>query len=67
MKFLTVPDQLPALPAWAWIGVAVFIWGGVLIGERVQRVVSDKHARFFVLCCAFVGAVTALVSGLRAL
>ncbi len=67
MKFLTVPDQLPLLPAWAWIGVAVFIWGGVLIGERVQRVVSDKHARFFVLCCAFVGAVTALVSGLRAL
>ncbi|GAA1497425.1 sulfite exporter TauE/SafE family protein [Paeniglutamicibacter kerguelensis] len=67
MKFLTVPDQLPALPAWAWIAVAVFIWGGVLIGERVQRVVSDKHARFFVLCCAFVGAVTALVSGLRAL
>ncbi|MGL3806406.1 TSUP family transporter [Paeniglutamicibacter sp. R2-26] len=67
MKFLTVPDQLPLLPTWAWIGVAVFIWGGVLIGERVQRVVSDKHARFFVLCCAFVGAVTALVSGLRAL
>lgn len=67
MKFLTVPDQLPVLPAWAWIGVAVFIWAGVLIGERVQRVVSDKHARFFVLCFAFVGAVTALVSGLRAL
>ena len=67
MKLLTEPDQLPQLPAWAWIGVAVFIWGGVLIGEKVQRVVSDKHARFFVLCCAFVGAVTALVSGLRAL
>lgn len=67
MKFITTPDALPPLPAWAWIGVAVFIWAGVLIGEQVQRVVSDKHARFFVLCCAFFGAVTALVSGLRAL
>lgn len=67
MKFLTTPDQLPELPGWAWIGVAVFIWAGVLIGEQVQRVVSDKHARFFVLCFAFFGAVTALISGLLAL
>ena len=67
MKFITTPDQLPPMPLWAWIGVAVFIWAGVLIGEQVQRVVSDKHARFFVLCCAFFGAITALVSGLRAL
>ncbi|MCV9993054.1 sulfite exporter TauE/SafE family protein [Paeniglutamicibacter sp. ZC-3] len=67
MKFITTPDQLPPLPLWAWIGVAVFIWAGVLIGEQVQRVVSDRHARFFVLCFAFFGAITALVSGLRAL
>lgn len=67
MKFLTVPEHLPMLPAWAWIGVAIFIWGGVLIGEQVQRVVTDKHARFFVLCVAFAGAMTALVSGLSAL
>ncbi|MBV1779039.1 sulfite exporter TauE/SafE family protein [Paeniglutamicibacter sp. ABSL32-1] len=67
MKFVTTPDALPPLPVWAWIGVAVFIWAGVLIGEQVQRVVSDRHARFFVLCCAFFGAITALVSGLRAL
>ncbi|PQZ91599.1 sulfite transporter TauE/SafE [Arthrobacter sp. MYb227] len=67
MKFLTTADQLPHMPNWAWIGVAVFIWVGVLIGEQVQRVVSDKHARIFVLCFAFFGAITALVSGLRAL
>ncbi|ASN40334.1 sulfite exporter TauE/SafE family protein [Paeniglutamicibacter terrestris] len=67
MKFITTPAALPAMPPWAWIGVAVFIWVGVFIGERVQRVVSDKHARFFVLCIAFLGAITALISGLRAL
>lgn len=67
MKFITTPDELPPLPLWAWISVAVFIWAGVLIGEQVQRVVTDRHARFFVLCFAFFGAVTALVSGLRAL
>ncbi|QXQ10983.1 sulfite exporter TauE/SafE family protein [Paeniglutamicibacter sp. Y32M11] len=67
MKFITTPAALPVMPLWAWIGVAVFIWVGVFIGERVQRVVSDKHARFFVLCIAFLGAITALISGLRAL
>lgn len=67
VKSVAAPGQLPQLPLWAWLGIVACIWGGVLIGERVQRRVHDAHARFFVLCVAFIGALTALFNGLAGL
>lgn len=67
VKTSVAPAQLPELPVWAWVGIVICIWGGVLIGERVQRKVKDAHARFFVLVVALIGSVTALVNGLAGL
>ncbi|GAA3702220.1 TSUP family transporter [Zhihengliuella alba] len=63
-KLAVDPSQAPALDWWMWGLIVVAIIAGILGGERLQRHVSDRSARIFVITIAFAGAIMALVEGL---
>ncbi|MEE1619833.1 sulfite exporter TauE/SafE family protein [Zafaria sp. Z1313] len=64
VKLATHPEQLPLLDWWAWGLITGAIILGILGGERLQRHVSDRSARLFVVVVAFAGALSALAKGL---
>jgi len=63
-KLIADPSQMPAVGPWAWALIVVAIVVGIFGGEALQRHVKDRHARVFVICIAFLGAIAALVKGL---
>jgi len=63
-KLILDPTQAPEIGWWVWAAITVAIVAGIFGGEWVQRYVSDRSARLFVLFVAFVGAFTALGKGL---
>ncbi len=58
-------DEIPVFPWWFWAGCLVVIllglWAGSLIGGRVR----DASVRRLVVVLAFIGALLALVTGIR--
>lgn len=63
-KLIADPSQMPAVEPWAWALIVVAIVAGIFGGEVLQRHVRDRHARLFVICVAFLGAIAALAKGL---
>ncbi|WP_309080496.1 sulfite exporter TauE/SafE family protein [Zhihengliuella sp.] len=63
-KLIVDPSQAPLLDWWMWALIVVAIVIGIFGGERLQRHVSDRSARIFVITIAFIGAIMALVEGL---
>lgn len=65
MKWALDEGQLPSLPWWGWTGSAAAIFAGILAGQWVQRRVSETAISRAVVGLAFLGAVIALLTGLR--
>ncbi len=62
-KMLIDPTQAPALDAWMWAVIGGVIVMGIYAGERLARFIRDDHARFAVVVIAFLGAGTAIGTG----
>lgn len=65
MKWALDQGQLPGLPWWGWVGSTAAIFVGIYAGQWVQRRASERAIGRGVIGLAFLGAVAALVTGLR--
>ncbi|WP_028281006.1 sulfite exporter TauE/SafE family protein [Arthrobacter sp. H5] len=64
VKLLVDPSRMPPLDGWMWVVILPAIIGGIFAGEKLSRFIRDDHARIAVVVIAFLGAATALTSGL---
>ncbi|GAB3548009.1 TSUP family transporter [Arthrobacter tumbae] len=64
VKLLIDPGQVPPLETWMWVLIPISIILGIFAGERLSRYIHDRHARFAVIVIAFLGAATALITGI---
>ena len=56
---------VPGLPWWGWLGALVAMPLGIWIGRMIQNAVDAKVVSRFVVGLAVVGALLALVTGVR--
>ena len=54
----------PGLEAATWTAVIVALFGGLLLGDRLARRVTDGQARFAIIVVALGGATATVVKGL---
>lgn len=66
-KILIDPGSWPALDWWFWLGVALALVVGLMVGDALSSRVNPRQARVIVVILAYVGAVSAIVKGLFAL
>ncbi|GAB3050671.1 sulfite exporter TauE/SafE family protein [Sediminivirga luteola] len=63
-KLLFEADAWPQLPGPMWLGIALCIGAGQLIGERLARIVPVRVARILMITLAYAGGVAALIGGI---
>ncbi|SJN13114.1 membrane protein, putative [Leucobacter sp. 7(1)] len=63
-KLLLDPVALPHMDLWFWVLVFVSVIGGIVLGERLLRVVTPTQVRRFVILLAFAGAGASLIRGI---
>lgn len=63
-KLLLDPVALPRMEWWFWVLVFVSVIGGIVLGERLLRVVTPAQVRRFVILLAFAGATASLIRGI---
>jgi uncharacterized membrane protein YfcA len=64
---LAQPGSMPELAVGEWVAALVALGIGLLAGHRLHQVVPTRVASILVVTLGFVGAVTAVVSGVNAL
>lgn len=63
-KLLLDPVALPPTEWWFWAIVGVSVVAGIVLGERLLKVVTPTQVRRFVIILAFAGAAASLVRGI---
>ncbi len=63
-KLLLSPEGLPPTEWWYWAIILIALLGGIVLGERLLRVVTAHQVRKIVIVLAFAGATASLVHGL---
>lgn len=55
---------IPEADVWLWLGVALALSGGAIVGERAARHIAARTARALVLILASAGSIAVIVRGL---
>lgn len=63
-KLFLDPVALPPTEWWFWVVVFVSVIAGIVLGERLLKVVTPAQVRRFVILLAFAGAAASLIRGL---
>lgn len=66
-KIVGSPEGLPDYAWWLWLMVLGAILGGLVIGERLSRVVSQRATARAVIVLAYAGGIVAIIDGVLAL
>ncbi len=64
-KVVLAPDGVTSYDWWLWVMIIASMVVGLAIGEVLSRHVSAKAARVAVIAIAYVGAIVAIVDGIR--
>lgn len=66
-KVVIDPGSWPDLGGWTWLGIALALLIGLVVGDALSAHVEARLARALVIILAYIGAVSAIVKGIFAL
>jgi len=66
-KLAIDPAAWPVLEGWTWLGMALALVVGLLVGDALSSRVEPRVARRIVIVLAYTGAASAIVKGIFAL